>query len=69
MFVVLQSKRIPVDLNTFYSNAVSHQQVMRLEQWLAQLGFEQVEVRERVSVHLIHQVANTNYTLSYDRLR
>lgn len=64
-----QTKTVPNDLGSVFSNAVTPSAVGRLECWLQELqqqqGFVQLESKSSVSVHLLHPGTRTSHGLSF----
>ena len=60
-----QAKRIPADLKSVYSNAVTRQQQQDMQVWLKRKGFTHKEDKSTVSLHIIHQATASNYAVSY----
>jgi hypothetical protein len=64
-----QRKRIPMDLKSVYSNAVTEEGQEQLLYWLERQGFEEVCVKHTASVHLVQRGTKAGYALSFAKTR
>jgi hypothetical protein len=62
---VLQAKEIPSDFKSVFSNGVQASHIVKLQEWLEDIGFAVTETKERVSAHLLHHGANASHGLSF----